>query len=91
MSEISTCTLCKSLVMINWHHIMNNTNKCMNKMCCIYSVNQLRRCTPFGRCTQNLSSGGYCTSSLGSNFKQYVAINDPITEPEHPIYKIMCI
>ena len=39
VSETSTCTLCKSLVMMYRHHIMNNTNKCMNKMCCINYVN----------------------------------------------------
>ena len=38
-SEMSTCTPCKSLVMINWDHIMKNTNKFTNKMCCMYSVN----------------------------------------------------
>ena len=39
VSKISTYTLCKSLVMIKWHRIMKNTNKCMNKKCCVYSVN----------------------------------------------------
>ena len=49
MSEMSTCTICKSLVIINWHHIMKKANKCMNKVCCMYSVNLLQMHTVWSK------------------------------------------
>ena len=53
------------------------------------SVYYLRSCTPFCSCTQNLSSPWHCTSSRGSKYNQYVAVDDPITGPKHPIYRTL--